>query len=129
MIPGDARSELILSLYKEGKGLSLILNGWGENWERLPSPEKVKFIDPITQVQEGNYKTPTFIYHGEMDEIVPASQSKAFIDELHAKGVQCDLGVIPGAKHTYELFTKPEDPQWTNNVASGFASARSWISD
>lgn len=119
--PGDPRSELVLSLFKEGNGLSMMLNGISDpEWRRRPHAEKVADISPMAHVRRGTYKTPTFIIHGEQDEIVPFHTSKKFVDELRRRGVQCGLLPVKNAKHIHDLKLQPGMEKWEMQVAPGY---------
>ncbi|KAL9078892.1 MAG: hypothetical protein Q9157_002187 [Trypethelium eluteriae] len=124
--PGDPRSELVLSLFKEGTGLPLLLNGLPSiNASRSacfeePSQEQVASINPISQLCSGNYHTPTYIIHGTDDEIAPFSDAEQFVAALKAKNVMCGFLKVKGGKHTYDLAVKPGMEEWEQNVAPGY---------
>lgn len=44
---------------------------------------------------------PVLLIHGELDKVVPVSQSRAFERALTAKGVAVELVVIPGVDHSF----------------------------
>lgn len=50
---------------------------------------------------------PTLLIHGELDKVVPVSQSRAFAQALKAKAVASELVVIPGADHSF-IAASPE---------------------
>ncbi|EOD43923.1 putative polyketide synthase protein [Neofusicoccum parvum UCRNP2] len=71
--PGDPRSELVLSLFKEGNGLPILLTGLSaDSLTMPPSPSLVASISPLAHVRGGTYRVPTYLIHGTRDEIVPA---------------------------------------------------------
>ncbi|KAL9092262.1 MAG: hypothetical protein Q9165_004436 [Trypethelium subeluteriae] len=124
--PGDPRSELVLSLFKEGTGLPLLLNGLpsitasGSACFEKPSAEQIASINPISQLRSGNYSTPTFIIHGTDDEIAPFTAAEQFLAALKAKNVMCGLLKIEGGKHTHDLTLKPGMKEWEQHVAPGY---------
>ena len=72
--PGEPRSELVLSLFKDGNGLPMMLNGITDpNWHRQPNPDKVAAISPMAPLRKGTYTTPYLSIVAEKDEIVPVS--------------------------------------------------------
>ncbi|ESZ91464.1 BcPKS16, polyketide synthase [Sclerotinia borealis F-4128] len=119
--PGDPRSELVLSLFKEGNGLSLMLNGISDDdWRRKPDPERVAAINPMAQLRSGKYTTPTFLIHGENDEIVPYYTAKNFATALREHGVRCGFLGVPGVKHIHDLSLRPGMEQWKQSVEPGY---------
>ncbi|KAF7898017.1 uncharacterized protein EAF01_008983 [Botrytis porri] len=119
--PGDPRSELVLSLFKEGSGLSIMLNGISDDgWCRKPDPERVAFISPMAQLRSGKYTTPTFLIHGEDDEIVPIYTAKKFVTALKERGVRSGFLEVPGAKHIHDLNLRPGMEQWRQGVEPGY---------
>ncbi|QSZ37813.1 hypothetical protein DSL72_008913 [Monilinia vaccinii-corymbosi] len=119
--PGDPRSELVLSLFKEGNGLNLMLNGISDdNWQRKPDPSRIAAISPMAQLRSGRYNTPTFLIHGENDEIVPYHAAKAFTTALREYGVPSGFLGVPGVKHIHDLGLKPGMEEWKQGVEPGY---------
>ncbi|KAK8117055.1 uncharacterized protein PG998_005336 [Apiospora kogelbergensis] len=96
--PGDPRSELVLSLFKEGNGLPLMLHGLPPAGDAADDrnafgnvedvdPAKVASISPLAQVTSGAYGAmPTFLVHGTEDELVPYESARTFVDALRRAG-------------------------------------------
>ncbi|KAF1923399.1 uncharacterized protein M421DRAFT_75508 [Didymella exigua CBS 183.55] len=146
--PGDPRSELVLSLFKEGNGLSLLLNGLprskneenssedfssedsedsskddtddADTWLHAPDAERIAAISPLAQLRRGNYTVPTFVIHGTRDEIVPYHTAVTFVDALHAAGVEGHLLTVQGARHIHDVTLKMGTRQWDESVAPGY---------
>ena len=69
--PGDPRSELVLALFKETIGLSLMHNGLPKgclsseddiDWLlEPPSPKRIASVSPLARLRAGQYSCPTFI--------------------------------------------------------------------
>ncbi|KAF7944492.1 hypothetical protein EAE96_010883 [Botrytis aclada] len=119
--PGDPRSELVLSLFKEGNGLSIMLNGISDDdWCRKPDPERVAFISPMAQLRSGIYTTPTFLIHGEDDEVVPFHTAKNFVTALDERGVRSGFLGVSCAKHIHDLNLRPGMKQWRQGVEPGY---------
>lgn len=124
--PGDARSELVLSLFKEGNGLPLLLNGLPspssvENPMLMaPSADRIAAISPSFQVRAGNYSTPTFIIHGDRDEIVPFHTAERFAKALRVAGVESGFLPVKRARHIHDLRLKPGQKEWEESVAPGY---------
>ena len=120
--PGDPRSELVLSLFKEGNGLRVMLNGLSPTALATPPPSaKVQAISPMAQLKAGRYKVPTFIIHADRDEIAPFKDSQAFIEELKREGVRGELGRVPGKGHIHDLALKPGGRGWEEGVGVGYS--------
>lgn len=130
VIPGDPRSELVLSLFKEGNGLPLLLNGlctssasskFNSSWSNPPSAERIASISPLFYVRTGRYTTPTFVIHGTKDEIVPFRTVEVFVDALKAKGVKGDFSEAKGKRHIYDMDLRPAKGQeWWEGVGVGY---------
>jgi len=119
--PGDPRSELVFAILKEGIGLKVMLNGLStEALAQKPDPALVRAISPMAHVRDGSYDVPTFVIHGEQDEIVPFKTAELFVKELESSGVQSGFLRIPGVRHIHDLHLKPGSEEWRNQVEPGY---------
>ena len=119
--PGDPRSELVLSLFKEGNGLRVMLNGLSQTaLSTAPPVEKIQAISPMAQLKAGKYKVPTFIIHADKDDIAPFADSEAFVKEMGVKGVKGELGRVRGKGHIHDLALKPGVDRWEEEVELGY---------
>ena len=122
--PGDPRSELVLSLFKEGNGLPLLLNGIrpsdGRSWLSPPPSQLIAAISPNSQLRLGTYTTPTFLIHATGDEIVPYHTAVAFSDTMRKMGVRGGLATVKGSRHIHDLKTKEGDQAWWSDVGIGY---------
>lgn len=120
--PGDPRSELILNLFSNGNGLSLLLNGFTGSTGRLepPTAAQIQSLSPLAQLRRGSYSTPTFIIHGEEDEVVPYHMSVTFVEEMKAKGLDAEVLVVPRQRHIFDLALKPGDAHWEKWIEPGY---------
>lgn len=140
----------MLSLFKEGNGLPLLLNGLpkrthdkdadendeddeesesdsddsddsdDDSWTQTPNADRIAAISPLAQVRRGTYKVPTFVIHGTNDEIVPYSSAVVFVDALHAAGVEAQLLTVQGARHIHDVSLKPGSTRWDETVLPGY---------
>ncbi|KAL8754939.1 MAG: hypothetical protein Q9184_004954 [Pyrenodesmia sp. 2 TL-2023] len=134
LVPGDPRSELVLSLFKEAHGLSLLLNGPsalstldgldnpGDDNSSMPcvSKEQLAAINPLVQLQQGNYNVPTFFIHGSEDEVVPCEMSVAFERALRARGVASGICVVKGKGHVCDLGIEVGSQAWERGPGKGY---------
>lgn len=119
--PGDPRSELILSLFKESTGLNYLLYGMvEEHAHRTPSRAEIEAISPIAQVRGGRYKVPTYSIHGEQDQIVPCEMSVAFDRALRENGVESGILVVKGARHIHDLNVEVGSEMWERGIGPGY---------
>ena len=119
--PGDPRSELVLSLFKEGHGLRVMLNGLSENaLTTSPPPDKIQAISSMAQLKAGRYNVPTFIIHADRDEIAPFRDSEAFVEELKGRGISTGFGIVKGKGHIHDLALKPGSEEWQAEVGIGY---------
>lgn len=98
-----------------------MLNGVSDDdWCRKPDQERVAFISPMAQLRSGIYTTPTFLIHGEDDEIVPFHTAKKFVTALEEHGVQSGFLGVSSAKHIHDLNLRPGTEQWRQGVEPGY---------
>jgi len=76
------------------------------DWKSLPMPsvEEIRSISPYAQILLGNYRTPTFMVHGNRDDLIPWEQSQKTIEALRAQGVAVGIEVPDEAGHAFDLF-------------------------
>lgn len=119
--PGDPRSELIFAILKEGIGLNVLISGLShESLAQEPDPALVKAISPMAHVRDGTYDVPTFVIHGENDEIIPVKTAEMFTKELENSGVECGFLEVPGVKHIHDLHLEPGSNEWEDQVEPGY---------
>ena len=68
----------------------------------------------------GTYNTPTFLIHGDRDEIVPYSLAVAFDKALRARGVPGGMCTVKGVRHIHDLYAVEGDEMWERGVAKGY---------
>ena len=123
--PGDPRSELVLSLFKEGHGLPLLLNSIrppnGRSWSTKPPADLIAAISPLSHLRRGTYTTPTFLIHGTNDEIVPYHTAVTFSEAIREKGVRGGLGEVKGVRHIHDLELREGGKGWWEGVGVGYA--------
>lgn len=121
MHPADPRSQLVFYTFNSLHAVSIITDGFKASEKYTePSPERVAAISPQAQARKGNYKVPTFVVHGDRDEIVPIEMSAEFVQTLKAKGVRSELLVVPGKGHIFDLFCRPGRDGWDTEVVPGY---------
>ncbi|KAK7912247.1 hypothetical protein PG985_014728 [Apiospora marii] len=112
--PGDPRSELVLALIKEDRGMSLLFNNNPLNDEELPYPnaKRAAAFSPLAHLRRGNYRTPTCLVFGDHDEIAPFDKGVEFAQEMEQQGVRGGLLSVKGAKHIFDLDLAPGSEGW-----------------
>ena len=118
--PNDPRSAFILRQFVEGHGVQDMLHGLYEDWEKPSAAEKVTAASPIARVRNGEYSPPTYLIHGDEDEVIPYRETVAFFDALRAGGVESELLKVQGAKHLFDLRSKPGSREWDHGVGPGY---------
>lgn len=91
------------------------------SWHEPPDPRRVAAISPMAQLRAGKYTTPTFLIHGEKDEIVPFSTAVKFAAALKGYGVRSGFLPVKGEKHIHDLTLKPGTAKWDSQVGPGYA--------
>lgn len=71
-------------------------------------------------MRNGAYRTPTFVIHGERDEVVPCVQSEKFVEALKETGVEAGMKTVRGKRHIFDLRLKPGERGWDENVGVGY---------
>lgn len=70
-------------------------------WEKVTDETKLReitrSISPIYHVTKKS--APTFVIHGDKDNLVPLQQSETFVENMKAAEVPCELVVKEGAGH------------------------------
>ncbi|KXX79217.1 Conidial yellow pigment biosynthesis polyketide synthase [Madurella mycetomatis] len=133
LCPGDARSELVLSLFKDGIGLPLLIHGLtrsaagvsgsGSRINTLltpPARELVASISPLSRLRAGEYTVPTYIIHGTADEVVPVEAAERFVSEARARGVRCGFLAVPGGRHVHDVGVEEGSREWEEGVEGGY---------
>ena len=121
MHPADPRSQLVFHTFNSLSAVSIFTDGFRASGQySAPSAESVTAISPLAQVRKGTYKVPTFVVHGDEDEIVPVGMSAEFVQMLREKGVRSELLVVPGKGHIFDLFCRPGRDGWETDVVPGY---------
>ncbi|KAJ5866964.1 CAZyme family CE10 [Penicillium rubens] len=114
MSPADPRSRIALHMNWKGQSLPMLLHGghfWsahkdGDCGEDLPVPtlKEIQAVSPLAQIRNGCYKTPTFIIHGTLDDLIPVEQAQRTSQELVTKGVEVELRIVDKAVHLFDIY-------------------------
>ncbi|PSR81806.1 hypothetical protein BD289DRAFT_488997 [Coniella lustricola] len=133
--PGDTRSELLLSLFREPTefALSLWLNGPSTSSaclgrrlrvadlvDKPAQSTKISALCPMAHLLAGTYTVPTYIVHGTNDEVAPFQAAARFHEELGKQGVKNGFLAIPNARHLYDLRLKPGMRAWEDQVRPAY---------
>ncbi|OCL03381.1 hypothetical protein AOQ84DRAFT_392308 [Glonium stellatum] len=113
----DDRARIILHMNWKAQSVPILIHGLPNrnklpagdetDWKALPKPslEKVRAVSPYWQIIEGNYRTPTFMVHGNRDDWIPWQMSQRTIEALQARGIPAGLEIPDGCGHAFDLFT------------------------
>ena len=112
----DDRAKIILHMCWNSQTVPILVHGLPHkksvsatdktDWKYPPpaSAQQVQAISPLWQIRAGNYKTPTFIVHGNADDWLPLSMSERTIEELKGRGIPAKLAVAEQCRHAFDLF-------------------------
>ncbi|CAD6593414.1 MAG: hypothetical protein ASARMPRED_007502 [Alectoria sarmentosa] len=112
----DDRARIILHMCWNSQTIPILVHGLPDkksvsatdktDWKYRPpaSVEQVQAISPLWQIRQGNYKTPTFIVHGNGDDWLPLSMSERTIEEMKGRGIPASLVIADQCKHAFDLF-------------------------
>ena len=130
---GDPRSECLLSLFRGGResldfGLSLMLSGRpgehrtiGDLVSQPPNKERRSMACPTAHLKAGTYKVPTYIIHGDADNIAPFPPALAFHEEMVRQGLKSGFTAVVGGQHIHDLRSAPGTTKWASEVEPGYA--------
>lgn len=139
LAPTDSRSRLILHMNHHAQHLPILFSGLPTSlschpdvdYTSLPQPPpaSIKKISPFAQLQDGTYRTPTFLVHGTQDDLVPWAQSRKFYDGLLECGVRAGLELIEGGEHLFDLWRhqKGEEREEWKSVRKGYKFLRECV--
>ncbi|KAK0736359.1 hypothetical protein B0T21DRAFT_393084 [Apiosordaria backusii] len=120
----DPRSRLALYMNHHGKTLEVLLHGLTAiDGQREVSEEDIVAVSPLAQVQQGRYKTPTFLIHPRQDDLIPWQQAQRTYEALRQEGVDAELRIIDGgARHLFDIGKQWEMryPQGSEAVREGY---------
>ncbi|KAL2702177.1 hypothetical protein AAEP93_006475 [Penicillium crustosum] len=119
MSPTDARSRIALHMNWAGKTLPVLLGGGryfkslgagiGEGEIPETMAEEVQAISPLAQIRRGAYRSPTFIIHAALDDLIPVAQAKRTYDELVVQGVVAELHIVENGLHLFDIYPRYEE--------------------
>lgn len=121
---GDPRSELVLALIKEERGMALLCNdGALAGPDELPYPDgaRAAALSPLAQLHRGRYRTPTCVVFGDADEVAPYAPAAAFHRDLRARGLRGLLLTVPGGRHIFDLDLAPGSDGWARHIEPAYA--------
>lgn len=134
MSPSDPRSRIALHMNWTGQTLSVLFNGHkykslvamagGDDKVILPKPtlSEIQKACPLSQVCAGRYKTPTFIIHGTLDDLIPVEQAQRTHGQMLACGVESELRVVADALHLFDMSPNLKNSKDAfKAVADGYA--------
>lgn len=114
----DDRARLILHMNWKAQGIQLLIQGLPHkskvpagdktDWKNLPMPpvEKIRKCSPYWQILQGNYRTPTFMVHGNNDDWLPYHMTEKTIAALKKQGVTCGILIPDQCGHAFDLFPR-----------------------
>lgn len=133
MAPKDARSCIALHMNMKGQTLPVLIgpqrptkNTEGTELE-FPSHENILLVSPLAQIRSNRYKTPTFLIHGTLDDLIPVSQAERTFEALLESGVDAEFRCVD-AKHLFDIYPDEEQTEEMNQaVEDGFAFLRKYV--
>lgn len=121
----DPRSRIILHMNWEAQTVSILTGGLGRMGVTKPTPpctRQVQSISPAAQIRAGRYHTPTFLIHGDLDDLVPWQQSQTTYKVLCEMGVPAHLVVLKDALHLFDTYRNfKRDKLALEAIDKGFA--------
>ncbi|KAL2130203.1 hypothetical protein VTI74DRAFT_6770 [Chaetomium olivicolor] len=80
------------------------------DWKALPKPpvEKIRACSPYWHILQGDYRTPTFMVHGNADDWIPYQMTQRTIAALRERGVPCGILIPDQCGHAFDLFPQED---------------------
>ncbi|OTB18660.1 hypothetical protein K445DRAFT_363971 [Daldinia sp. EC12] len=115
MAKNDARSRIVLHMNWYGQTVPVLVHGLKKTTQQnglpqlpTPTPPQVQAISPLAHIQDGSYRTPTFLVHPYEDDLIPWQQAQRTADELRGQGVESELRLISNAAHLFDMYRSHE---------------------
>jgi acetyl esterase/lipase len=116
----DDRARLILHMNWKAQSVPVLIRGLPHkddvapndttDWKALPPPpvEKVRECSPYWHILQGDYRTPTFMVHGNIDEWIPYPMTQKTVAALQERGVPCGIRIPDQCGHAFDLFPRED---------------------
>jgi acetyl esterase/lipase/2-polyprenyl-3-methyl-5-hydroxy-6-metoxy-1,4-benzoquinol methylase/acyl carrier protein len=147
MAPSDPRSQIALYMNWTGQTLSVLFNGChykklaaakghGTSEVVLPAPPlpDIQRACPLSQIVAGRYRTPTFLIHGSLDDLIPVEQAQRTQDAMRTAGVESTLRVVKDGLHLFDIGIdvdgtngSPVDEEGRRAVREGYEFLRQHV--
>lgn len=133
MATTDPRSRIALHMNWKGQTLPVLLHG--SNHERAstegskknpelttPTVQEIQSISPLAHIRNHRYKTPTFLIHGTLDDLIPLQQAQRTYEALLDEGVHAEMRVVEGGVHLFDIYEgfMRENEEATMAVREGY---------
>lgn len=134
----DPRSRIVLHMNCKGQALPILINGLPPKsrisekktdcylQQEQPPLDKIIEISPRSQIERGNYRTPTYLIHSTTDDLVPLLEMQGTYEALEKKGVECGLSVVDDVPHLFDLYRDPDGRCW-KAILEGYHFLYSYI--
>lgn len=138
MAPKDPRSRIALHMNWKGQTLPILLHASkykkqgkvcnGSNPDiPLPQPPRaeIQAISPVAQARAGLYKTPTFMIHGTLDDLIPYQQTQRTHAAIVASGIDAEIRILDETLHLFDMYSDYENnSEAVQAVADGYEFLR-----
>ncbi|KAL9079385.1 MAG: hypothetical protein Q9157_001731 [Trypethelium eluteriae] len=134
----DPRSRLVLHMNCKGQALPILMDGLppksrtsekeADRYLQLEQPPRDKIIEisPRSQIERGNYRTPTYLIHSTADDLVPLEEMQGTYEALKKKGVECGSSVVDDVPHLFDLYRDPDGKCW-KAILKGYEFLHSYV--
>jgi hypothetical protein len=116
----DDRARLILHMNWKAQSVPVLIRSLPHmnsvsaddktDWKALPKPpiERVRECSPYWHILQGDYRTPTFMVHGNIDDWIPYQMTQKTIAALQERGVSSGIIIADQCGHAFDLFPKED---------------------
>lgn len=92
----------------------VVVCGWVVETGERPGIFPATVSDPYAVLAQRVQQVPTWIFHGQVDEVIPADESRRMYSALQALGANVRYTEVPGGNHNAwdPAYLAPELPVW-----------------
>ncbi|KAI9146901.1 Non-reducing polyketide synthase andM [Paramyrothecium foliicola] len=102
----DARSRLALYMNTTGRTLHVLINGLRTDSDQeppRPTVQEIAAVSPLAQIRQANYRTPTFLIHPRLDDLIPWQQAQRTYEALRDQSIDAELRIIEDLPHLFDV--------------------------
>lgn len=101
-------------------------DGKSASVQDAPPVDEIREIGSQTQIEQGNYRTPTFLVYDKANGMIPWQQSQEIFGALVGQGVEAGVALINDAPRTHDKNSSFRSEGW-NAAVQGYEFISSYV--